>query len=152
MQGQYWTMLALGAVSAVLLLLGLTNLVVATMPWAHTGLHVRVSGVYPYDRESGRVSGSPRRKFPQGRTFAARVNWSSLPSGLNVGAAWYDDNETQVAAITPAAAGDLAARHATVPMTDTNAPPGAYTVLVMHYVDGRPIEILGRTTVRITRR
>lgn len=148
-QPQYWTMLALGATSAVLLLLGLTNLAVATMPWAHIGAHAEVTGVFPYDRDTGEVSGSPRLSFPKGATFAARVNWAALPGDATVGAIWYDANQSPVGGITPAPASTLAARHQAVPMADVQAPPGPYEMLVLHYVDNQAIEVLGRTDVRI---
>lgn len=151
MQDQYWTMLALGAVAAVLLMLGLTNLIVASMPWAHTGLHAHVTGVYPYDRNSGSVGNSAGATYAKGRTFAARVDWAALPADVAVGAVWYDSNGGSVGGITPGRAGDLAGRNQAVPMADSQAPPGSYTLLVMHYVGDTPIEVLARTTVRISK-
>jgi hypothetical protein len=142
--------MALGAISALLLVLGLSNLVIASMPWARTGLQARVIGVYAYDRQAHTVGDAPATSFKRGQTFAARVSWSGLPQDLEVGGAWYDANDRQAAALAPATAGELAAQQAVVPMDDDRAPPGRYRLLVMHYVDGKPIEILGRQSVRVT--
>jgi hypothetical protein len=69
-----------------------------------------------------------------------------------VGAVWYDRNGGAVGGITPSRAGDLASRHQVVPMADSQAPPGSYTLMVMHYVGDTPVEVLARTTARITNR
>jgi hypothetical protein len=150
LQAPFWTMLALGAVSATLLVLGLGNLIVASMPWAHTGLKVQVTGVYPYDPQAHTVSGTATTTFRSGELFAGRVSWDSLPATLEVGGVWYDSQQQQVTSPAPQEAGQLAAQQAVVPMTDTRLLPGRYQLLVMHYVDGRPIEILGRRTVKVT--
>jgi hypothetical protein len=143
-------MLALGAVSVLLLVLGLGNLVMASMPWAHTGLHARVAGVYAYDASSGTVGSDAATTFPRGQAFAARVDWAALPGNLSVGGAWYGADGTQVGGVGPSSAGDLAGRQSPVPMTDVKVPPGVYTLLVMHYVDKQPVEILARKKVRVT--
>lgn len=150
LQAPFVTILALGAVSALLLVLGLSNLVLASMPWAHTGLHASVSGVYTYDRSTGTVGSEATKTFPRGQAFAARVDWAALPGDLSVGAAWYGPDDAQVGGVGPAPARDLAARQAPAPMTDLKGPSGRYTLLVMHYVDNQPIEILARQAVRVT--
>ena len=142
--------MALGAVSALLLVLGLSNLVTASMPWAHTGLKVQVTGVYPYDKQAHTVGETAGTRFKRGQEFAARVDWASLPQGLEVGGAWYDAQDRLVSGQQPAPAGQLASEQAVVPMTDDRAVPGRYRLLVMHYADGKPIEILGRQSVRVT--
>lgn len=143
-------MMALGAVSVVLLVLGLGNLIVASMPWAHTGLHARVAGIYTYDPSSGTVGSDAATTFPRGQAFAARVDWAALPGNLQVGGAWYAADGSEVGGVGPSTAGDLAARQSPVPMTDAKAPPGVYTLFVMHYVGDQPVEVLARKRVRVT--
>lgn len=142
-------MLVLGAVSVVLLLLGLTNLVEASMPWAHTGAHTQVLGVYAYNPGTHAL-GTSGNTFPRGTPFAARVDWSSLPPSLDVQAVWYDPNQTAVGGSSRGTAGQLAAQQAVAPMTRVKGPPGRYTLLVLHYVGNKPIEILGRQYVQVT--
>jgi hypothetical protein len=149
LQAPFWTLMALGTVSALLLVLGLSNLITATMPWAHTGLKVQVTGVFPYDPRVHTVTDGAGTSFKRGQEFAAKVDWSSLPRNLEVGGVWYDSQDREVSALAPAPAGQLAAQQAVVPMTDSQALPGSYRVLVMHYVDGKPIEILGRKSARV---
>ncbi|HEX4215239.1 MAG TPA: hypothetical protein VIA06_18105 [Candidatus Dormibacteraeota bacterium] len=145
----YLTLLVVGVISLGLLGLGLDNLVAATMPWEHTNLTVKVTGVYAYDKGSGTVHGPAIKTSRTGKAFAAKVDWASLPSNLSVGAAWYSSEGTLIQSVGPSTAGSLAARHRLVPM-DQRAPPDTYGLLVLHYDGGKPIEILGRTHLTVT--
>jgi hypothetical protein len=147
----YVTILAVGSISLLLLVLGLSNLIEASMPWAHTGLRASVTGVYPYDSSRSQVSGQVNTSYEHGQPFAAVVNWAALPKGLTVGAAWYAPPlDTEVGRIGPETAGDLATSRALVPMTATDASKGVYRLLVMHYVDNQPVEILAHQRVEVT--
>ena len=149
LRAPYVTMLVVGAVSLILLVLGLTNLIEASMPWAHTGAHVQVIGVYAYDPQTHAL-GPAGSTFPRGKPFAARVDWASLPPSLDVQAVWYDPHQTAAGGSARAGAADLAAEHAIAPVTNVKGPPGTYTLLVLHYVGKKPIEILGRQYVQVT--
>ena len=146
----YLTMLALGAISAILVALGLGNLLLTTMPWNDTGLHAAVTGVYRYDPKTRSTGDQTIDHVRHGQAFAARVAWQQLPTGLQVGARWYDPQDEDVGGAPPTSAGDQAARDAIAPMADTRGPPGGYTLLVMRYADGRPAEILGRARVEVS--
>lgn len=145
----YLVMLALGAISAVLVALGLGNLLLTTMPWNDTGLRASVTGVYRYDPKTRSTGDQRITEIRHGQAFAARVAWRQLPAGLQVGARWYDPQDDDIGGVPPMSAGDQAARDALVPMADTRGPPGSYTLLVMRYADGRPAEILGRAHVQV---
>jgi hypothetical protein len=145
----YLTMLALGAISAILVAVGLGNLFLSTMPWNDTGLRAAVTGVYRYDPRTRSTADQKITEIRHGQAFAARIAWRQLPAGLQVGARWYDPQDDDVGGAPPMTAGDLAARDAIAPMTDTRGPPGSYMLLVMRYADGRPVEILGRARVKV---
>jgi hypothetical protein len=145
----YLTMLALGAVSLLLVLFGLGNLLLTTMPWNHTGLHASVTGVYKYDPRTHSLGDTRISSIGHGQPFAARVAWSQLPAGLQVGARWYDPQDTDSGGAPPQAASQQAAHDAIVPIAGTRGPPGEYQLLVMRYADGRPAEVLGRARIRV---
>jgi hypothetical protein len=149
LRAPYLTMLAVGAISVVLVALGLGNLLLTTMPWNDTGLHVGITGVYRYDPGTRSLGDTKISSVRHGQPFAARVAWGQLPAGLQVGARWYDPQDTDVGGAPPESAGEQSARNAIAPMTDTRGPPGAYTLLVMRYADGQPAEILGRTRIEV---
>src|SRR5215218_8672667 len=122
----YLTMLALGAISAILVGLGLGNLLLTTMPWNDTGLHATVTGVYRYDTRTRSLDDAKISSIGHGQPFAARVAWGQLPAGLQVGARWYDPQDEDVGGAPPLSAGEQAARDAIAPMADKRGPPGGY--------------------------
>lgn len=146
----YVTLIAVGLVSFLILLLAFGQLIEGTAPWQHVRVRAHIQGVYRYDPATGRVVSGPRTRFQKGHAFAGRVNWSALPSRLEVGARWYDDTGQDWGGIQPAPAAQLAhGGPSLVPMVRTDAPPGVYTLDVMRYTAGRPVQILGRVEVRI---
>lgn len=146
----YITLIVVGVLSFLILLLAFGQLIEGTAPWQHVGVRAHIHGVYRYDPATGRVVSGPQTSFKKGHAFAGRVDWSALPSGLEVGARWYDDVGEDWGGIQPAPAGQLARGGSSlVPMVRTDAPPGVYTLDVMRYVAGRPVQILGRVDVKI---
>jgi hypothetical protein len=151
----YRTMLALGAAAILILAFGLVFFLHYAPPGEGSGLKVRVEGVYAYDPSTGVTRGSSTSVFPPGEPFAARVDWSSVPSGVEVGAHWYNALEQQMGGVGPETAGALARRQAPVPVsTHGDQPqnlPGQYTVVVARYAHRQPVELLGRSTVLVRR-
>lgn len=146
----YVTLLAVGLVSFLIILLAFGQLVEGTVPWQHVNAHARIEGVYHYDPATGRVTSGPRTRFLKGQSFAARVDWSSLPPRLQVGARWYDDTGQDWGGVQPGTPRQLAnGGFSLVPMVRTDAPPGTYTLDVMRYSAGRPVQILGSAHVTV---
>lgn len=148
----YVTLLVLGLVSFLIIVLAFAQLVQGTAPWEHVSARARIHGVYRYDPATGHVISGRQTSFPKGQSFAGRVDWSSLPPGLAVGARWYDDSGQDWGGIQPGTASQLAGQGSSlVPMVRTDAPPGTYTMYVMRYSAGRPAQILGRVQVKVHR-
>ncbi len=146
----YVLLLGVGLVSLFIILLAFGQLIQGTAPWQHVDAQARIEGVYRYDPAAGHITSSPQSTFRKGEAFAARVDWGSLPAGLEVGARWYDDSGVDWGGIQPETAGQLAgAGPSLVPMVRADAPAGVYTVDVMRYSGGRPVQILGRTDVAV---
>jgi hypothetical protein len=146
-------MLALGVVAIVIFALGFVIFLRFAPPDQATGMHAQVVGIFPYDPVQRTVHGPASMRFPRGEPFAARVNWADLPSRVVVGAQWYDSLDEAVGGVAPAPAADLAARDALVavrtpPGFHENL-PGRYTLAVVRYAAGRPVELLARRTVRV---
>lgn len=146
----YVTLVVVGAISLLIILLAFGQLVQGTAPWQHVDARARIQGVYRYDASTGRAVSGPHTSFQKGQMFAARVDWRSLPSRLQVGARWYDDSGQDWGGIQPGTPQQLAnGGFSLVPMVRTNAPPGTYTLDVMRYSAGRPAQILGRVHVTV---
>ena len=151
----YRVMLALGFAAVVILAFGLVTIYAFAPPGQTTGLKVRVLGVYRYDPSRRQVFGSPSTHFSRTQPFAARIAWSSLPGDLMVGARWYNTLEDPVGGVGPAPARTLAGQDAPVPV---KTPPGLhanlsgdYTLAVVRYARGQPVELLGRSVVLVER-
>ena len=139
-----------GVISFFIILLAFGQLIQGTAPWQHVNAEARIQGVYRYDAATGRVVSGPHTRFQKGQMFAARVDWSSLPARLQVGARWYDDSGQDWGGIQPGTPAQLAnGGFSLVPMVRTNAPPGTYTLEVMRYSAGRPVQVLGRVDVTV---
>jgi len=151
----YRAMLALGAAAILILAFGLVFFLRFAPPGERSGLRVQVEGVYAYDPSTGVTRGSAASVFPPGQPFAARVRWSSVPAGVEVGAHWYNALEQQLGGVGPETAGALAERQAPVPVTthgdQAQNLPGQYTVVVARYANRQPVELLGRGTVLVRR-
>jgi hypothetical protein len=148
-------MLGLGAVALVILALGLVTILTFAPPGQRTGLKARVVGIYPYNPTEHRLRGSPSTHFSRDQAFAARIDWSSLPPGIVVGARWYNTLQEPVGGIGPTGAAKLAAEEAVVPvMTPAGLHgnlPGDYTLAVIRYSRGQPVELLGHAVVLVER-
>jgi len=149
----YWTMLALGLVAVLILALGVVTLLHFAPPGQNSGYRVHIDGVYPIDAHSGQVDGPPAASFRRDQPFAAQVRWQELPPDMVVGASWYDSLDVEDGRIGPLKAGVLAGLEALVPV---NTPPdfhanlpGSYTLYVVRYADGRPVERLAAGTVHV---
>ena len=151
----YRTMLALGVAAVVILVLGFLFFLRAAPPGQATGLRARVQGVYAYDTHTGRIHGRASTTFAPNQPFAARVDWSSLPPTVTVGAHWYNSLEQELGGVAPRTAGDLARQGTvvveTLPRSGTENLPGEYTMVVVRYAHGRAVELLGRTSVLVVR-
>lgn len=147
----YWTMLALGVVAILILAFGVITLLRFAPLGQHTGYHAQVAGIFPYDSQSGQVDGPPSSHFRRDQPFAAQVEWDRLPASMVVAARWYDSLDTQVGGAGPAPAGQLASRAALVPVvTPSNLHanlPGSYTLTIVRYSGGQPVELLDSQSV-----
>jgi hypothetical protein len=151
----YRVMLTLGVVALVILGLGLVTIFRFAPPGQATGLKVRIVGVYPYDPAQHRITGGPSTHFNRDQPFAARVDWSGLPPDVVAGAHWYNALDEPVGGVGPAPARTLAANDVLVPvMTPPGLHanlPGQYTLVVVRYSHGQPVELLGRAVVLVER-
>lgn len=146
----YVLLVAVGLVSLLIILLAFGQLLQGTAPWQHVGARAGIEGVYRYDPATGQTTSGRQTSFRQGEAFAGRVAWGPLPSDLQVGARWYDGSGVDWGGIPPGTAGQMAAGGPSlVPMVRADAPAGVYTLDVMRYTGGRPVQILGRTQVTI---
>jgi hypothetical protein len=147
----YRTMLGLGLVAVLILALGFATLLRFAPPGQRTGYRAHVVGVFPYDPAAGQVNGPPMTRFRRSQSFAAQVDWSRLPETMTVAARWYDSLDAQVGDVGPAPAADLARMEALVPVR-TPAQfhanlPGTYTLFVVRYSGGQPVELLATQSV-----
>jgi hypothetical protein len=147
----YWTMLGLGAAAVLILAVGFATLLRFAPPGERTGTRAHVVGVFPYDPGTGQVEGAPSTHFARDQPFAAEVDWQRLPSATIVSAEWFDSLDSQVGQVGPAAAGELAGRQAVVavrtpPEFHANL-PGTYTLIVVRYSRGQPVEVLATDSV-----
>jgi hypothetical protein len=148
-------MLALGLVAVVILALGLVTIYTFAPPGEATGLKVRILGVFPYDPVQHRITGGPSTHFDRTQPFAARVDWSRLPANVVAGARWYNVLQEPVGGVGPASVARLATGEDLVPVMTPPALranlPGQYTLAVVRYSRGQPVELLGRDSVLVDR-
>ncbi|MGH7911802.1 MAG: hypothetical protein ACREQM_04195 [Candidatus Dormibacteraceae bacterium] len=145
----YVLLLAVGVISLLVILLAFGELIEGTAPWTHVDTRATVQGVYRYDPAAGTAVSRARRTFHPDQAFAGRVEWSSLPGRLQVGARWYDSGGEDWGGVQPAPASVLAGAGSLVPMARSGDPPGVYTLDVMRYSAGRPVQILGTVDVTV---
>jgi hypothetical protein len=155
MRPLFRVMLTLGIVALVILALGLVTIYKFAPPGEATGLKVRIVGVYPYDPVQHRITGAPSTHFARTQSFAARVGWSGLPPATVAGARWYNVLQEPVGGVGPATTSSLADGGGVVPvMTPAGLHgnlPGQYTLAVVRYSLGQPVELLGRQSVLVER-
>ena len=148
------TILALGALALVILTVGFAEFVYFEPPGQRTATQARIEGVYAYDSSAKDVKGADRDSFNRDESFAAVVDWASLPPDLVAGARWYDSFGDVVGAVGPAPAGQLQDRRV-VPVESPSGEernlPGHYLFVVERYSKGQPVEVLGRRIVVVKR-
>ena len=150
----YRTLLVLATVSAVILSIGLVQFAYFEPIGENTGATATIVGVYKYNSTTGQIEGSDRSEFPREGEFAAKVDWSSLPSNLVVDARWYDSFGTLRGQVGPAPPADLADKSLVpvlVPEGYHFVLPGRYTFVVERLRNNLPVEVLGRRFVRVDR-
>ena len=150
----YRTLLIFATVAVVILAVGLVEFVYFEPPGQVTGVKARIVGVYQYEPTTGMVIGADRSEFPRAGVFAARVDWSSLPSSLTVDARWYDSFGSIEGQVGPDAASNLGGKTIVpveVPQGYRYVLPGRYTFVVERLSAGMPVEVLGRRFVVVDR-
>jgi len=150
----YRTLLVYASVSILVFVAGLAEFAYFEPPGQHSGLKVRIVGVYQYDPDHNTTIGPDSSTFPRTVLFAAVVDWSSLPKGEVVDARWYDSFGNTAGAVGPDTPDKLAAQtivpaHLTPPFH--HMLPGRYTFVVERYEGGVPVEVLGRRIVTVER-
>jgi len=147
----YWIMLGLGVVAILILALGVVTLLRFAPIGQRSGYHAQVVGVFPYDGRTGQVDGPPSTHFRRDQPFTAQVDWDRLPARMVVAARWYDSLDSPVGSVGPEPAGSLASRIALVPEVtppDLHANlPGSYTLRVLRYAGGQPVEVIDMESV-----
>lgn len=151
----YRAMLILGAVAIVILGLGLIEFLAFEPLGEHSGITVRVDGVFYYDPSSHETTGGDRSRFDASEDFAAVVDWSSAPSGTVVGASWFSAIGSAVGQVGPKPAGEMTEQDRTVPVKVppglTRNVPGEYVFVVERYRGHQPVEVLARRLVLVRR-
>jgi hypothetical protein len=151
----YRTMLLLGLVAILILALGFAVLLRFAPPGQRSGYRAHVVGVFAYDPDTGTPVGTPMTRFHRQQPFTAQVDWSDLPAAMVVGARWTDSLDDEVGTVGPQPAGGLAANGVLVPVKTPagfNANlPGTYTLTVVRYAGGQPVELLASATVVVLR-
>ena len=150
----YRTLLVFATAGAVVLSIGLVQFAYFEPFGETTGAKATIVGVYEYNSTTGQVEGSDRSEFPREGEFAARVDWTSLPSNLVVDARWYDSFGTLRGQVGPGSPADLVDKSiipVLVPEGYHFVLPGRYTFVVERLRNDRPVEVLGRRFVRVDR-
>ena len=150
----YRTLLAFALVAVVILALGLVEFVHFEPPGQATGVKAQIAGVYAYDPSKGTTLGSDRSAFTRTEDFAAVVDWSGLPSDLNVDARWYDAFGSVVGRVspsTPAELGNSSIVPVITPKGLQHNLSGDYTFVVERLQGGVPVEVLARRIVLVER-
>ncbi len=151
----FWTLLGLGVVALLILALGFATLLRFAPPGQRTGYRAHVVGVFLYDPTSGQPYGRPMSRFHRDQQFAAQVEWDRLPPDMVVAAQLHDSLDSEVGSVGPAPAGDLAGQDAVVPVRtppELHANlPGSYTLTVVRFSGGQPVELLGSESVVVER-
>lgn len=142
-------LVALGIAGVVILAVGLAQFVHYEPSGQHTGLAVRITGIYGYDRRTDSIVGQNRDHFRTDEPFAAGVDWSGLPPAVVVGAGWFSGGfGIDAGGVGPAPAGTLGAR-SVVPVNfgAGRFPSGRYEFVVERYSGGRAVEVLARAAI-----
>ena len=150
----YRVLLWLGAAGAVILAAGLLEFFHFEPLGEHTGTRAEIQGVYSFDPASGETSGPASERFRRDDSFAARVDWSTLPPDLPVGARWYNSFGEAVGRAGPAPAAQLVSHPvvpAELPEGQRRNLPGHYLFVVERFEGKLPVEVLARRIVIVER-
>jgi hypothetical protein len=150
----YRTLLVFATAGAVVLSIGLIQFAYFEPFGEKTGATATIVGVYQYNSTTGQLQGPDRSEFPREGEFAARVDWTSLPSNLVVDARWYDNFGTLRGQVGPGSPADLVDKSIVpvlVPEGYHYVLPGRYTFVVERLRNDLPVEVLGRRFVRVDR-
>ena len=150
----YRTLLVFATVGTVILSIGLIQFAYFEPFGETSGAKATIVGVYVYNSATGQTQGADRSEFPREGEFAARVDWTSLPSNLVVDARWYDSFGTLRGQVGPGSPADLVDKSiipVLVPEGYHFVLPGRYTFVVERLRNDLPVEVLGRRFVRVDR-
>jgi hypothetical protein len=151
----YRAMLILGAVAVVILALGLFQFFAFEPQGQHSGITVKVVGVFHYDPRTKETSGPDRAKFSATEDFAAVVDWSAVPGTAVVGAIWLNSLGQTVGRVGPKPGSQLTDADRIVPVKVpaglTRNIPGEYILVVERFKGGQPVEVLARRFVLVRR-
>jgi hypothetical protein len=151
----YRIMVALGVVGILILALGFAVLLRFAPPGQRSGYRAQVVGVFACDPSSCQPGGQPLTRFHRAQRFTAKVDWSGLPREMIVGARWTDSLDDDVGTLPPEPAGRLADEGTLIPISTPpefhENLPGLYTLTVVRYAGGQPVELLARTSVVVLR-
>ena len=150
----YRTLLVYAAVSILILLAGLAEFAYFEPSGQHTGIKATIVGVYEYDSNTGQLTGPDSSTFPRTVQFAAKVDWSTLPSNIVVDARWSDGFGNVVGSVGPGTPQELAGQTiipVKVPPGFHHNLPGHYVFVVERYEGGVPVEVIGRRVVQVER-
>ena len=150
----YRTLLVFATVGTVILSIGLIQFAYFEPFGETSGAKATIVGVYVYNSTTGQTQGGDRSEFPREGEFAARVDWTSLPSNLVVDARWYDSFGTLRGQVGPGSPADLVDKSiipVLVPEGYHYVLPGRYTFVVERLRNDLPVEVLGRRFVRVDR-
>jgi hypothetical protein len=150
----YRTLLVYAAVSILILIAGLAEFAYFEPFGQHTGIKATIVGVYQYDPSTDQLIGPDSSIFPRTVQFAAKVDWSTLPSNIVVDARWNDGFGNVVGSVGPATPHELAGQTiipVKVPPGFHHNLPGHYVFVVERYEGGVPVEVIGRRVVQVER-
>jgi len=149
----YRAMLMLGVVAVVILGLGLVDFFAFEPLGEHSGITVRVVGVFHVDPTTGATAGPGRSKFTPTEAFAAVVDWSAVPGTTIVGATWLNSLGETVGEVRPKPGSALTESDRTVPVKvptgRTRNIPGEYVFVAERFRGGQPVEVLARRLVLV---
>ena len=150
----YRTLLVFATVGTVILAIGLVQFAYFEPFGETSGAKATIVGVYEYNSTNGQIVGPDRSEFPREGEFAAKVDWTSLPSNLVVDARWYDSFGTLRGQVGPGSPADLVDKSIVpvlVPAGYHFVLPGRYTFVIERLRNDLPVEVLGRRFVRVDR-
>ncbi|HEV3234754.1 MAG TPA: hypothetical protein VG329_09430 [Candidatus Dormibacteraeota bacterium] len=148
---QLLPMLLIGAIGALILLLGFTLFLYYEPIDQQAGnTNARITGVYKYDLASGQKHGNSTVSFTSKDVPAAVVDWTSVPAGMEVGAHWFDDHGQVIGGVGPGAAPSLPTKPIPIDVdAETLIPPGVYVFVVERYSGGRSVQVLARSAIKV---